>query len=162
MSDKVHGLPAQISRRKIVRDLSIGVASAAVAGASLAEPKSVTKSPPAADWAREVDVIIVGSGAAAFAAAVTARLQGVSVLMLEKAGVAGGTTARSGGGVWLPNNPDLRAAGRPDDRAAAIDYMARASYPNLYTPGHATLGLPRHQYELIAAFFDHDVWLHRG
>ncbi|MDR8310886.1 FAD-dependent oxidoreductase, partial [Acinetobacter baumannii] len=47
------------------------------------------------------DVIVIGSGAAGFAAAVTACCKGLSVLMLEKAGQFGGTSAISGGAVWL-------------------------------------------------------------
>ncbi|MDL2224918.1 FAD-dependent oxidoreductase [Eubacteriales bacterium OttesenSCG-928-M02] len=101
-----------------------------------------------------VDVLVVGSGAAAFSAAITARSQGLSVIMLEKAKEIGGTTARSGGGAWIPNNPHQKEIGITDDRDAAIQYMARYSYPHLYNPASKTLGLPEHQYSLICAYYD--------
>ncbi|WP_442580348.1 FAD-dependent oxidoreductase [Mesorhizobium sp. ASY16-5R] len=52
----------------------------------------------------DVDILVVGSGAAGFAAALTARLAGLKVLLVEKAPVFGGTSALSGGGVWAPGN----------------------------------------------------------
>jgi NADPH-dependent 2,4-dienoyl-CoA reductase/sulfur reductase-like enzyme len=55
------------------------------------------------------DVIVIGSGAAGFAAAVTACCKGLSVLMLEKAGQFGGTSAISGGAVWLHDTDQARA-----------------------------------------------------
>ena len=54
------------------------------------------------------DVIVIGSGAAGFAAAVTACCKGLSVLMLEKAGQFGGTSAISGGAVWLHDTDGAR------------------------------------------------------
>jgi len=56
------------------------------------------------DYDQECDVLVVGSGAAAFSAAITAKEKGASVIMLEKGSIAGGTTMRSGGGFWTPNN----------------------------------------------------------
>lgn len=52
----------------------------------------------------EADVIVVGSGAGAMAAAITAHDQGLSVIMIEKGDVYGGTSAMSGGGIWVPNH----------------------------------------------------------
>ncbi len=69
----------------------------------------------------EVDLIVLGSGAAGLTAALTAKLEGLTVAVLEVAPVLGGTTARSSGTVWIPNNQLMKAAGfPPDDQAAEI------------------------------------------
>ncbi len=103
---------------------------------------------------RQADILVVGSGAAAFSAAVTAKSRGASVIMLEKAAQAGGTTMRSGGGFWVPCNRWQREAGYEDDRDAALRYMARYSYPNLYDAGQQRLGLPEREYGLLEAYVD--------
>jgi succinate dehydrogenase/fumarate reductase flavoprotein subunit len=50
----------------------------------------------------EYDVIVVGTVASGISAAVTAAHQGLKVLVVEKMPVFGGTTARSGGWLWIP------------------------------------------------------------
>lgn len=72
----------------------------------------------------EVDLLVLGSGAGGLTAALTASLAGLSTLVVEHAPVVGGTSARSSGTVWIPDNPYLRAAGVTDDRAAAEEYLA--------------------------------------
>ncbi|MGV9678951.1 3-oxosteroid 1-dehydrogenase [Nocardia sp. NPDC003482] len=72
---------------------------------------------------REYDVVVVGSGAAGMTAALTAAHHGLRVVVLEKAEHYGGSTARSGGGVWIPGNKALLASGRPDDREEARKYL---------------------------------------
>ncbi|UGT53050.1 3-oxosteroid 1-dehydrogenase [Nocardia asteroides] len=72
---------------------------------------------------REYDVVVVGSGAAGMTAALAAAHNGLSVVLLEKAAHYGGSTARSGGGVWIPGNKALKASGRPDDREDARTYL---------------------------------------
>ncbi len=57
------------------------------------------------------DVIVLGSGAAGFAAAVTAACRGLKVLLVEKAATFGGTSAISGGAVWIHDSDQARAAG---------------------------------------------------
>ena len=52
----------------------------------------------------ECDVLVAGSGAAGLAAAVTARKHGLEVIVAEKEALFGGTTARSGGWLWVPNH----------------------------------------------------------
>lgn len=71
----------------------------------------------------EWDAIIVGSGAAGLTAAVTAARKGLKVLVVEKTNVFGGTTAISGGGIWIPGNHHQRAAGIPEPEGAARKYI---------------------------------------
>ncbi len=69
------------------------------------------------------DAVIVGSGAAGLTAAVTAARRGAKVLVLEKTAFFGGTTAISGGGIWIPGNHHAEAAGLPDPPGAARRYI---------------------------------------
>lgn len=72
---------------------------------------------------QEYDVVVVGSGAAGMVAALTAAHQGLSTLVVEKAPHYGGSTARSGGGVWIPNNEILKRDGVKDTADAARKYL---------------------------------------
>lgn len=72
------------------------------------------------------DVIVVGSGAAGLTAAVTAAHKGLKVLVLEKMDHFGGTTAVSGGGVWIPGNLHAVAAGIVDPVPVARQYVLDA------------------------------------
>src|SRR6185312_3867629 len=74
--------------------------------------------------ANEYDVVVAGSGAAGMTAALAAARRGLSVVVLEKAACFGGSTARSGGGVWLPGNHALKAAGIDDPPDKAREYLA--------------------------------------
>src|SRR3954449_4338100 len=60
----------------------------------------------------EVDVVVVGAGGAGMCAALAAAKLGLDVLLVERSGYFGGSTARSGGGVWMPGNAALRKAGQ--------------------------------------------------
>ncbi|MFN8103642.1 MAG: FAD-binding protein [Acidimicrobiia bacterium] len=102
----------------------------------------------------EADVLVVGTGGAAFSAAITAAAEGASVVMFERNDHIGGTTGGSGGTAWIPNNASLRAKGVDDSRDDALRYMCRMSYPQFYCADHPTLGLPAKAYELIEAFYD--------
>ncbi len=65
-------------------------------------------------------------------AALTAADLGLSVVVVEKAGSFGGSTARSGGGIWAPGNAVLRAAGvtdTPDQARAYLAHVAGADVP---------------------------------
>lgn len=72
---------------------------------------------------QEYDVVVVGSGAAGMVAALTAAHQGLSTVVVEKAPHYGGSTARSGGGVWIPNNEILKRDGVKDTADAARKYL---------------------------------------
>jgi len=73
--------------------------------------------------AQEFDVVVVGSGAAGMVAALTAAHQGLSAVVVEKAPHFGGSTARSGGGVWILNNEILKRDGVTDTAQAARTYL---------------------------------------
>jgi 3-oxosteroid 1-dehydrogenase len=75
----------------------------------------------------EFDVVVAGSGAAGMTAALTAADLGLSVVVVEKAGSFGGSTARSGGGIWAPGNAVLRAAGVTDTPEQARAYLAQVA-----------------------------------
>ena len=74
------------------------------------------------------DVVVVGSGAAGLTAAVTASLRGAEkVIVFEKGDLIGGTTAWSGGQVWIPNNPHMPEVGIEDSREKALTYIMSLS-----------------------------------
>ncbi|WP_078311426.1 MULTISPECIES: 3-ketosteroid-delta-1-dehydrogenase [unclassified Mycobacterium] len=70
----------------------------------------------------EVDLLVVGTGTG-MAAALAAAERGLSVLIVEKSHYVGGSTARSGGALWLPASPVLRAAGTGDTPERARAYL---------------------------------------
>jgi len=69
------------------------------------------------------DLLIIGTGAAAMTAALTASTAGLKVLMVEKEDRFGGASARSGGCLWVPNTTHARKAGVPDSREDAIRFL---------------------------------------
>lgn len=75
-------------------------------------------------WDEIFDVVVVGSGGGALTAALLAADGGASVVVAEKSGFIGGTTAVSGGDMWIPNNRHI--AGQ-DSREDAIAYVTRLS-----------------------------------
>lgn len=71
----------------------------------------LSRTGPTDACAQTCDVIVLGSGAAGFAAAVSAACLGLKVLLVEKAATFGGTSAISGGAVWIHDSDQARAAG---------------------------------------------------
>lgn len=156
---------SRVSRRRFLR-----VAGATAGGVAVGLPRlaSAQEANPAAgaatgglvstslpsSWDREADVVVVGTGAAAFSAAVTAAQAGAEVVILEKAARPGGTTLISGNGYWIPNNSKMVAKGLTDPRADALRLMARLSYPQLYDPESPTLGLPQPTHDLQSTYYD--------
>jgi hypothetical protein len=100
------------------------------------------------------DIVVVGSGAAGLSAAVTAAYEGSSVIVLEADGHPGGTTAKSGGTVWIPNNHLMREHGLVDDRTDALRYMAKLARPGAYDGTEPELGLSPEHFALLSEFYD--------
>ncbi|MBJ9984911.1 FAD-dependent oxidoreductase [Acinetobacter sp. S40] len=71
----------------------------------------------------ECDLIVVGAGAGGLSTAITARKKGLNVIVLEKDQVFGGTTAFSGGVLWIPGNHHAKQNGIQDSREAALEYL---------------------------------------
>ncbi|WP_326791660.1 FAD-dependent oxidoreductase [Streptomyces sp. NBC_00841] len=69
------------------------------------------------------DVVVLGTGAAGLTAALAAASAGASVGLFEKADEVGGTTARSGGIIWMPGNEYAAQAGVTDSREQALAYL---------------------------------------
>ncbi len=77
----------------------------------------------ASELPAEVDVVVVGAGGAGMSAALAAGRKGLDTILVEKSAYFGGSTARSGGGVWIPGNYALEAAGEADDLDNAKLYL---------------------------------------
>ncbi len=74
-------------------------------------------------WDKSVDLLIAGSGGGGMVAALAAIDAGIDPLVVEKQGLIGGSTGMSGGMVWLPNNPLMRAEGIPDSHEDGLAYF---------------------------------------
>ncbi|GEP32628.1 3-ketosteroid-delta-1-dehydrogenase [Nocardioides szechwanensis] len=70
-----------------------------------------------------VDVVVVGAGGAGMTAALASAKNGLDTILIEKSAYFGGSTARSGGGVWMPGNYALKAAGQADAPAESKRYL---------------------------------------
>ncbi len=101
----------------------------------------------------QYDVVVLGAGAAGLTAALSARGHGASVAVLEKADKLGGTSAWSGGMIWIPNNDHMKRHGIEDSREDAIQYLMSMSH-----------GLMDER--LVASFVDHGAemvrWLEQN
>lgn len=107
-------LPTQrtlrVSRRSFLRAAGIGAASGSVAASSFgAIPLRASHAAAQGRWDETADIVVVGSGAAAFGSAVVGAALGNNVIMLEKGPQPGGTSIKSSGGYWIPNNSLMRA-----------------------------------------------------
>jgi len=81
------------------------------------------------------DFVVVGSGGGSMCAALFMRSVGKSVVVLEKMPRIGGTTSRSGGVMWIPNNRFMKADGVPDSYEQAMTYMEATAGQSLDAPG---------------------------
>ncbi|MFQ5699405.1 MAG: FAD-binding protein [Myxococcota bacterium] len=75
------------------------------------------------DWDHSVDLLIVGSGAGAMTAALVAHDRGAETLLIEKSDRYGGSSAMSGGGLWIPNNCLMAGVGIDDSPEEAWTYL---------------------------------------
>src|SRR3546814_6835365 len=120
-----------------ISDWSAGVCSSALSGAR-ALSASLTRSPryneqycssrrrPEAcmtQFDESHDFVVVGSGGGSMCAGRVLREAGKSVLIVEKTGQVGGTTSRSGGVMWIPNNPIMKRDGIVDSDERAATYL---------------------------------------
>ncbi|MEV5072766.1 FAD-dependent oxidoreductase [Microbacterium sp. LMI12-1-1.1] len=105
-------------------------------------------------WSDQADVVVVGSGASGFTAAIMAAKSGAQVIMLEKAPAIGGTSAKSGAGMWVPNNRFMREAGMTDPLDRCLRFTARTARPHRYTESSPTLGLQQWEYDLLETFVE--------
>jgi len=97
-------------------------------------------------------VVVVGSGVAGFTAAVTAAHGGADVLLLEKSDVFGGTTAISGGALWIPESSRAKTAGM-DDSCERRPHTLTSS---------KQLWASRGQSRLIVSIIGADLFMHDG
>ena len=82
-------------------------------------------------WDAETDVLIAGSGAAALTAAVTAAVGGARTLVVEKSDLYGGTSATSGGVIWIPATRQALEGGHPDSPEEAFAYVRALTDPGV-------------------------------
>lgn len=75
-------------------------------------------------WDHTVDVLVIGSGGGGMTAALVSAQAGLNALLIEKTEFYGGSTALSGGGLWIPNNYLLQQDGLDDSPEKARTYMA--------------------------------------
>jgi succinate dehydrogenase/fumarate reductase flavoprotein subunit len=137
----------KIGRRDVLRVAGLGMLATATAVLPL-DAKAEAR------WDQEADLLVVGGGAAGLCAAVTATANGDKVILVDKGPVVGGTTRKSGGAAWLPNNPRMRAAGIADAEIDCLRYMCRYAYPDRYVADHPTFGAEPVAYDLLKAFYD--------
>ncbi|PBJ36677.1 FAD-dependent oxidoreductase, partial [Mycobacterium avium] len=75
------------------------------------------------DFDHVVDVLIVGSGGGGMTAALTAQAAGLDALIVEKSSHFGGSTALSGGGIWVPGAPAQRREGYSPSPEGVVEYL---------------------------------------
>jgi succinate dehydrogenase/fumarate reductase flavoprotein subunit len=122
------GKEKKVSRRDFLKGTAAGAAGVAAAGVLGACAGGPSAAGGAGRWDKEVDVLVVGSGTAAFAALACKEYGAQKVLLIEKSARWGGTTAISGGSLWVPGAYCIKDAGLPEDNLDdALAYLKTLS-----------------------------------
>src|SRR3984957_20884360 len=74
-------------------------------------------------WDQDVDVLVLGSGAAGMTAALVSAREGAKTLLCEKSPHIGGTSALSGGTVWIPGSTQTNKAGIKDSKEDGLRFL---------------------------------------
>lgn len=143
-------LHSKQSRRNFLRGVSTGAVTIAIG----ADVRANQPADTIEQWDAEVDILVVGGGAAGCSAAITAHALGNKVMVIEKAPVSGGTAAKSVGGIWVPNNRFMREAGIADKRADCLKYMVRLSSADNYNPQADFYGAQELAYRQMETYYD--------
>ncbi len=83
----------------------------------------MTKTETGETWDEDYDFVVLGAGAGGMSAALVAAIEGMRTLLIEKSDQIGGTTARSSGTVWIPDNPEQHRLGISGDAAKVRSYL---------------------------------------
>ncbi|MFA7439914.1 MAG: FAD-dependent oxidoreductase [Sphingomonadaceae bacterium] len=150
MQRKTEGAVSGLDRRQLLAGVGAVTAAATIGG----EAEAATATSASVKWDHETDVLCVGSGAAACMAGIAAIDAGAKVMLVEKMPLLGGTTGKSGGVLWIPNNFFLKSQGKVDEKQDCLRYMARYAFPQQYNAASPTLGLADADYRLLVAFYD--------
>lgn len=100
------------------------ISSARLAPVARAQSRLLSTTPSPSS--EETDLLIVGSGAGALTANLTAQKNGLRTIIIEKQDTLGGSSAISGGALWIPCNPISARHGAKDTKEAALKYFAAA------------------------------------
>lgn len=127
---------------------------AAASAAAIAVPVLWAASDQQAVPDDNADVIVVGGGAAGAVAALFAHEAGARVIVIEAADYFGGTAAKSGGNIWVPNNSEMRKRGVTDSKEDFLRMAAQASYPDVFSEDIQGFGLSPAALSLLSTFYE--------
>ena len=128
-SDRGIDLQLRAGRRRLSRGLAVREPGAGDSEdehdnrCARRRPRALGEGSYMVNWDASVDLLIAGSGGGGMVAALAALDAGIEPLVVEKQNLVGGSTGMSGGMVWLPNNPLMRADGIPDTHEDGLAYF---------------------------------------
>ncbi|MCS0631231.1 FAD-dependent oxidoreductase [Telluria mixta] len=154
MNEKEKDFKKNPRKEEITRRGFIGAGAAGALGLATIAQSASAASGKKLRFDAEYDVVVCGSGAGGLGTALFSRWQGNSVVVLEKSGSIGGTTAKSGFWYWIPNNEPMKKAGIQDPKPDFMKLVARLSAPHSYSPSAPKLGLTDWQYDMCEAYYD--------